>query len=106
MTETTLVNRLLKDIELLLVEDNSTDAELCLAELEKAGLKVRADVVQTVHEFCARLAAKTYHVILSDYSLPTCTALDVLELLQQMEKDIPFILLTGLPSEEPAMEFS
>jgi len=104
MTETTLVNRLLKDIELLLVEDNPTDAELCLAQLAKAGLKVRADVVQTVHEFCARLAAKTYDVILSDYSLPTCTALDVLELLQQMEKDIPFILLTGLPSEEPAME--
>jgi PAS domain S-box-containing protein len=91
-------------LDVLLVEDNPADAELCVAELRRAGWDARADVVQTAHEFCARLAGKPYDLVLSDYSLPTWTGADALELLQQMEKDIPFLLVTAHPKEEPALE--
>ena len=104
MTETTIFTLKIKGVDLLLAEDNAGDAQQCLAELERAGLKVQADLVQSAHEFCARLAAKSYDVILADYSLPTGTALDLLELLEQMQKDIPFILLTGLPDEKSALD--
>src|SRR2546425_1120225 len=93
-----------RSLDFLLVEDNPVDAELALLTLKKAGFEVRADTVQTAHEFCAQLAAKAYHVVVSDYTLPGWNGLEVLELLQQMEKEIPFILLTGTLGDESAAE--
>ncbi len=93
-----------RPLHVLMVEDKPADAEQVLAELKSAGFNVQADLVQTTHEFCARLAAKTYQVVLANYRLPNCTGLDLLELLQQMEKPIPFILVAGLQDETLAIE--
>ena len=51
-----------RPLAVLLVEDNPADAELAMAELKRAGFQVQADIVQTVHEFCARLAARNRRI--------------------------------------------
>jgi diguanylate cyclase (GGDEF)-like protein/PAS domain S-box-containing protein len=93
-----------RPLRVLFLEDNAADAELCLHQLHKAGLEVRAEVVATPGEFEQWVRAKTCDVILADYQLTGWTAMDAFELLQQIGKDIPFILVTAKLGEEFAVE--
>ena len=72
-----------QSLNLLLVEDNPDDAELCLRALEKANLEVRSDVVATSQDFVDRLHSMAYDVILTDYALGPWTGMDVLHLLRK-----------------------
>ncbi len=56
-------------LRILLVEDNSDDAELCSHALKKAHKDISINVVRTEDEFANELQANDYDVILSDYSL-------------------------------------
>lgn len=103
MTETTLEKTALRPLDVLILEDNPEDAALSLRELKKAGFDAQAEIVQTAHEFCARISAKHFEVILANYTLPDWNGLEALELLQQMDKEIPFILVAGTLSDEAAM---
>ena len=93
-----------RPLRVLLLEDNAADAELCLHQLHKAGLDFRADAVATPEEFEQWLRSKPCDIILADYQLPGWTALEALELLQELGKDIPFILVTGKLGEEFAVD--
>ena len=94
----------LKPLRVLIVEHSLPDAELSLAELKKAGLEVRADLVQSSEEFTERLCSNAYDIILADYRLPGWTGLEALALLRNAGKDIPFLLVTGTLGEEAAVE--
>jgi two-component system, cell cycle sensor histidine kinase and response regulator CckA len=94
----------IKLLRVLIIENSRSDAELILQELRKAGFKFRADLVETPEEFSERLHAQNYDVVLSDYLLPQWTGMDALSQLQQMGKDIPFLLVTGALGEEAAVE--
>lgn len=91
-------------INILFIEDSPEDVKLSLAELRKANLEVRADVVENESGFLEKLATQTYDLIISDYTLPTWNGGRAVELLKQQGKDIPFILLTGSLGEEMAVE--
>jgi len=56
---------------------------------------VRADIVSSPEDFVHRLSKGIYDVILSDYNLPDWNGLEVLEQLEKLQQDIPFILVTG-----------
>jgi PAS domain S-box-containing protein len=91
-------------LNLLLVEDNPADAELCLHLLYKSQFEVRCDVVKTAEEFIDRLRATTYDIILSDYALGDWTGMDAFDLLRRGGSDIPFILVTAALGEQKAIE--
>jgi diguanylate cyclase (GGDEF)-like protein/PAS domain S-box-containing protein len=91
-------------VRILFLEDSPADVELCLRELKKAQLEVRADVVQTQEEFVEKLLEKPHDVILSDYRLQSWTGMDALDLLREHSLDIPFIIVTGALGEEMAVE--
>ena len=91
-------------LRLLLVEDNSADAELCVHELKAAGYEVTADVVETADDFIERLRTQPYDIVISDYNLPNWTGMEALERLREEGIGIPFILLTGTLGEERAVE--
>ena len=91
-------------ISVLLLENDPMDAELCEAELRRAGMKFRAEVVQTPDDFHARLDGTEYDVILADYNLPGWTGVDAFEYVRSKRKDIPFILVTGAVGDEAAVE--
>ncbi|MFY9584380.1 MAG: PAS domain S-box protein [Candidatus Acidiferrales bacterium] len=93
-----------KLLRVLIIENSRSDAEPILQELRKAGFKFCADLVETAEEFSERLHAQNYDVVLSDYRLPQWTGMDALSQLQQMGKDIPFLLVTGTLGEEAAVE--
>jgi two-component system cell cycle sensor histidine kinase/response regulator CckA len=91
-------------LRVLLVEHDPRDVELCLIELKRAGFDPRIDVVQNEQDFSAYVAANHYDLVFADYRLPDWTGLDALQRLQELEKDIPLILITGTLGEEKAVE--
>jgi len=93
-----------KPLRLLIVEDQAADAELCLRELRKGGLDVRSDVVSTAKEFIARLGTGDYDIILADDALPGWSGLDALQSLRNLQKDIPFLIVTGELGDETVAE--
>jgi PAS domain S-box-containing protein len=90
-------------LNILLVEDVQTDAELVRREMERAKLFCDFRQVETRDEFNRELGAFGPDIILADYSLPQFSALDALELLKERNSNVPLILVTGSNSEEIAV---
>jgi diguanylate cyclase (GGDEF)-like protein/PAS domain S-box-containing protein len=87
-------------VRILFVDDKESDVELCLQELKRMDFAVSSDWVQTPGEFGKRLRTQSYDVIVCDYSMPDWTGMEALELLNQANHEIPFILATSILEEE------
>src|SRR5712692_4504805 len=83
-----------RPLRVLFIEDNPADVELCLQELKKASLEVRADVVETPEQFAECLREKSYDIILADYLLYDWTGMVAFDLLRKQGDEVPFFLLT------------
>src|SRR5713226_4748492 len=92
-----------KQLRVLIVEDNPSDAELVELELAKGGYAPTSLRVQTAADMTAALAAAEWDLILCDYMMPRFTGLEALELLKATGMDIPFILISGSAGEEIAV---
>ncbi|MEP7291437.1 MAG: PAS domain S-box protein [Chloroflexota bacterium] len=93
-----------KPLSLLLIEDSEDDALLVLRELRRGGYDVNYDRVDSPSAMMAALGGKSWDVILSDYSMPSFSAPEALKLLQHLEIDIPFIIVSGTVGEDAAVE--
>jgi two-component system, cell cycle sensor histidine kinase and response regulator CckA len=91
-------------LNILLLEDVTSDAALVLHELSRSGLQFASRRVDTQEEFLEELKRFDPHVILADYSLPQFTAIDALRLLKERGAEVPLILVTGSHSDEVAVE--
>jgi PAS domain S-box-containing protein len=86
----------LKNIRLLLVEDNPADARVVERHLRDAGLNhVQTDTVQTAGEAAHRLQTMEYDLVLLDLGLPDATGLQALRALKAVADLTPIIVLTG-----------
>jgi PAS domain S-box-containing protein len=86
----------LKNIRLLLVEDNPADARIVERHLKDAGLvHVTTDTVQTAAEAAQRLQEVEYDLVLLDLGLPDATGLQALRALKSVADLTPIIVLTG-----------
>src|SRR5687767_9759325 len=92
-----------KGLRVLLVEDSLPDAEFLLASLENAGYDVSTERVQTAAEMRAALARGGWQIVLSDYSLPTFSAPEALAIAQELQPDLPFIIVSGTVGEDTAV---
>lgn len=90
-------------LNVLIIEDSSSDAELAVRQLRKE-FNVSADVVDTRKGAVERLRSQPYDVVLADYQLPGWTGVEVLELLKNEGLEIPVILVTGAMGEETAAD--
>ena len=90
-------------IRVLILEDRAADAELMLHELRRARFAPDWRRAETESDYVA-LLNPDLDIILADYSLPQFDALRALNLLQEHGLDIPFIVITGIVSEEAAVE--
>ena len=87
----------------LILEDNEDDALLLVRELGKQGFDLTWERAWTAAAMKPLLAAKSWDVILSDYSMPGFGAPDALLLLQESGQDLPFIVVSGTVGENAAV---
>lgn len=91
-------------LRVLIVEDRALDAELIVAELQRAGYALTSlECVETPDAFLRHLSPPP-DVILCDYALPSFSAPDALRLVKQRGLDIPFIIVSGSIGEEVAVD--
>ncbi len=90
-------------LRLLLLEDNPSDAELVLHTLRRAGYDPVGPRVETESEYREHLNPAP-DIILADFSMPEFDSLRALEIVQEDQLDIPFIIVSGSIGEELAVE--
>jgi len=92
-------------LRILLVEDYQTDAELIKIQIDKIVKDNEVRVVDNLEDFKKEFRLFVPDVILSDYNLPTCTGLEILQLVQSYDENLPFIFITGtIDDDEMAAE--
>jgi PAS domain S-box-containing protein len=89
---------------LLLIEDSDDDAMLVLDVLRRDGIEVEVARAANRMEFERALEAGPWDIVVSDYSLPQFTALDVIREVRSRSLDIPVIIVSGAIGEEAAVE--
>ena len=90
-------------INVLLVEDFPTDAELVERALQRGGLECIVTRVEKREDFIARLEAAAPDIILADYSLPTFDGRSALTIAKSICPQVPFIFVSGTMGEETAI---
>ena len=90
-------------INVLVLEDRSSDAELMMAQLREAGFAVTWRRVDAENDFTASLT-DPWDVIIADYQLPQFDALRALLLLRTRQLDIPFIIVSGKVGDDFIVE--
>jgi signal transduction histidine kinase/CheY-like chemotaxis protein len=91
-------------LRILLLEDNSHDAELIQELLEAEHFVCDMTRAQTRAEFLAGLQDAGIDLILADYRLPSFDGLTALRLALDARADLPFIFVSGSLGEEVAIE--
>ena len=90
-------------LNVLMLEDNPDDVLLIKRELARAGFETVAYVVQTEAEYLAALSSEI-DIVLADHNLPGYDAVRALAATRERNLDVPFILISGVLSEEIAVE--
>jgi diguanylate cyclase (GGDEF)-like protein/PAS domain S-box-containing protein len=93
-----------RSLRTLVVEDSENDALLLLRQLKKGGYEPLFVRVETREEMSRRLDERQWDLVIADYSLPQFNAMQALELMQQKQLDIPFIVVSGTIGEATAVE--
>lgn len=93
-----------KEIHILMLEDDSADAELTKFALRKGGLNFSLARVESKEEYIRQLKERPPALILSDYSLPGFNGHKALEIALEECPQTPFIFVTGTMGEEVAIE--
>ena len=101
---TKLKIRMSDKINILIIEDNQTDADLVIYELKKSGLGFISEIVQTRETYEDALDSFKPDIILSDYSLPSFDGVTAFHIKQRTCPDTPFIIVSGTIGEENAVE--
>lgn len=92
-------------LKVLLLEDYDLDAELLEHALHKTKPGCEVIRAKDKESFEAFLDSFIPDVILSDYSLPSYSAMDAFVTVKELDLEIPFIIVTGELPEETAIEF-
>jgi two-component system cell cycle sensor histidine kinase/response regulator CckA len=91
-------------MRVLLIEDNADDADLTLAALRRFGFEPEALRVDTIDALTAAMLDQAWSVVISDYNLPGFNGSDALRIVRQHDREIPFLVVSGLVGEELAVE--
>ncbi|GEM_PF-6174530 len=89
---------------ILLLEDNLDDAEIIRMTLKRAKYDFDFRKVDKLESFIEELKIFEPSVIISDYNLPSTTALDAFSEVRKVDIDAPFIVVSGFLGDEIAVE--
>ncbi|MFY0625300.1 MAG: PAS domain-containing protein [Reichenbachiella sp.] len=89
-------------LNILFLENNKSDVSAALNEIKSAGFDNEHIQVENLKEFKEKLYDFLPHLIISDYALPTCSAIDAFRLIEEI--DVPFIVVSDTVGEKNAVE--
>lgn len=92
-----------EDIKVLILEDNTADADLVIRHLKKSGMSFVSKIVESKKLFEESLDAFLPDIILSDFSLPSFDAASAFKIIKDRNLTIPFIIISGTIGEENAV---
>ncbi len=87
-------------IRILLVEDSEPDIVLIERQIRKIVKEPQIEVTNNLKGCRNLLVNFAPDVVLSDYNLPACTGLDILEMVQDYDEDLDLIFITGTIHDE------
>ncbi len=91
-----------KQIHILCMEDDPGLAMILKKRLGRAGYKV--DIAQDGKEGLTMAESQSYDIVTVDYKMPYYSGLDVIRILSARDNPPPMIMITGMGSEEIAVE--
>jgi len=90
-------------IRILIIDDNSSDAEL--ARMALMDIKqIECTIVKTFSELKLKMKDLTFSAVLSDYNLSGILGTDILAYVKQEYPDVPFIMVSGALGEQMAVD--
>lgn len=90
-------------LNVLIIEDNESDADLLTRRLEKANMAGYVMRVESADELKKALQSGPWDVVIADYSLPQFNAPAALTIVREVDTDVPFIVVSGTVGEETAV---
>lgn len=93
-----------KPLHILILEDDTTDAELIKHELRNANITFTTKCVETKEAFQENLENFVPDIILADYTLPAFDGCSALRIVKEKCPDVPFIFVSGTIGEDIAIE--
>jgi CheY-like chemotaxis protein len=90
-------------LRVLIVEDSEEDADLLVLELRRGGYEPDFRRVDTPAAMEAALSEREWDVVLSDYSMPSFSVPEALEMVQHRGLDVPFVIVSATIGEEAAV---
>ncbi|HOC59610.1 MAG TPA: PAS domain S-box protein [Smithellaceae bacterium] len=91
-------------LRVLIVEDNPDDVLLLVRILKKEGFDPEYLEVETAQAIQYALQEKQWDVVLCDFHLPKFSAHGVILMLQEMDLELPLIIVSGTVDENAAIE--
>ncbi len=92
-----------RGLRVILVEDNDDDATLLVRELKRS-FDLEYEHVTTRTALQAALQRETWDIVISDWALPTFNGLEAFQIVREIDRELPFIIVSGTISEENAVE--
>ena len=90
------------DVDVLVVDDESTLRNTCRAFLEGFGYNVTA--VERADDAVALLRRRSFHICLLDLYMPQMSGLELLEIARELHPESKVVMMTGNPSVETSDE--
>jgi diguanylate cyclase (GGDEF)-like protein/PAS domain S-box-containing protein len=89
-----------KPLQVLIVDDRDEDAEQMVAELRRSGFSPSYARVAEEEELRSALSRQPWDLVVADHTLARMSALRVLDVLRQLQIDLPVIVVSGPVAEE------
>jgi diguanylate cyclase (GGDEF)-like protein/PAS domain S-box-containing protein len=90
-------------LKVLCVDDCEDDVTLIVEALKAGGFLPEYERVCTRLDLDAALDARTWDLVVSDYSMPQLNGLQVLERVRERRPELPFVLVSGAVGQETAV---
>ncbi len=91
-------------LRILHLEDERDYSQLVRDLLTREGVDASLSLATSRAEFDAALAGEKFDLILADYSLPSFTGIQALEIARAKTPETPFLLVSGTIGEQAAIE--
>ncbi len=89
-----------RKMNILMLEDMKTDAELVKRQVLKVAPNAVFTVAQNRAEFFEKIEWSVPDIVLADYSLPDINGLEALLHIRKKMQYLPFIFITGILNDE------